>query len=180
MTEPAKNGDRVRVHYTGRLEDGQVFDSSKGGDPLEFTVGAGEVIPGFEEGVRGLRAAKRSGAGFHHQHPGIGDAVNGMRVGESKTIEIEAEDAYGPRRDGLVATIERSLAQFPVEPQVGMNFIMPLQDGSQIEIVVTEITDTHVTIDANHPLAGMKLIFDVELVAREPGDEGSASRPADS
>jgi FKBP-type peptidyl-prolyl cis-trans isomerase 2 len=143
MTEPVKNGDRVRVHYTGRLEDGQVFDSSReGGDPLEFTVGAGEVIPGFD------------------------DAVRGMSVGDTRTVEIESEDAYGPRRDGLITQVSREQAQFPEEPRVGMNFLLPLQDGSQIEVVVTEVTDTHVTIDGNHPLAGMKLIFDVELVEK--------------
>jgi FKBP-type peptidyl-prolyl cis-trans isomerase 2 len=143
MTEPAKDGDRVRVHYTGKLEDGQVFDSSRDGEPLEFIVGAGEVIPGFDEAVRG------------------------MSVGETKTVEIEPEDAYGPRREGLVATIERERAQFPVEPQVGMNLALPLQDGNQIEVVVTEVTDEQVTIDGNHPLAGEKLIFDVELVGNE-------------
>ena len=142
MTEPAKNGDHVRVHYTGRLEDGKVFDSSRDGDPLEFTVGAGEVIPGFD------------------------DAVRGMHVGDSCTVEIESEDAYGPRRDGLVTRIERERAQFPFEPQVGMNFALPLQDGNQIEVVVTEVTDTHVTIDGNHPLAGEKLIFDIELMEK--------------
>jgi peptidylprolyl isomerase len=142
MTEQAKNGDHVRVHYTGKLEDGQVFDSSRDGDPLEFTVGAGEVIPGFDEGVRG------------------------MQVGESKTIEIEAEDAYGPRREALVTQVSREAAQFPVEPQVGMRFGLPLQDDSQLEVVITEVTDTHVTIDGNHPLAGEKLIFDVELVEK--------------
>jgi peptidylprolyl isomerase len=142
MTEPAKNGDRVRVHYTGRLEDGQVFDSSKDGDPLEFTVGQGEVIPGFD------------------------DAVRGMSVGETKTVEIESEDAYGPRRDSLVTQVDRERAQFPVEPQVGMSFALPLQDGSQIEVVVTEVTDTHITIDGNHPLAGEKLIFEVELMEK--------------
>jgi peptidylprolyl isomerase len=144
MSATAKDGDRVRVHYTGRLEDGQVFDSSRGGEPLEFTVGAGEVIPGFDEAVRG------------------------MAVGETKTVEIETEDAYGPRRDGLVATIERERAQFPVEPQVGMSLALPLQDGNQIEVVVTEVTPEHVTIDGNHPLAGEKLIFDLELVGNEP------------
>ena len=142
MTEQAKNGDRVRVHYTGRLGDGQVFDSSRDGEPLEFTVGAGEVIPGFDE------------------------AVSGMQVGESKTIEIEPDDAYGPRRDALVTQVSREAAQFPVEPQVGMHFGLPLQDGNQLEVVITEVTDTHVTIDGNHPLAGEKLIFDVELVEK--------------
>ena len=140
MTEPAKNGDRVRVHYTGRLEDGKVFDTSRDGEPLEFTVGAGEVIPGFDGAVRGLN------------------------VGDSKTVEIESDDAYGPRRDGLVTEISREAAQFPVEPQVGMHFGLPLQDGSQIEVVVTEITDTHITIDGNHPLAGETLHFAVEVV----------------
>ena len=143
MTEPTKNGDRVRVHYTGRLEGGQVFDTSREGEPLEFTVGADDIIQGFSEAVRG------------------------MRVGESKTVEIAPDDAYGPRRDGLVTSVSRESAQFPLEPQVGMRFGLPLQDGGQLEVVVTEVTDTHVTIDGNHPLAGQKLIFDVELVGNE-------------
>jgi FKBP-type peptidyl-prolyl cis-trans isomerase 2 len=92
-----------------------------------------------------------------------------MRVGETKTIEIESEDAYGPRRDGLVTQVSREAAQFPVEPEVGMRFGLPLEDGNQIEVVVTEVTDTHVTIDGNHPLAGRKLIFDVELIGNEAG-----------
>lgn len=142
MTEPVKDGDRVRVHYTGRLGNGQVFDSSRDGEPLEFTVGAGEVIPGFDEAVRGLS------------------------VGESKTVEIEPEDAYGPHRDGLVTSLSREVAQFPEEPQVGDNFLLPLQDGTQHPVTVTEVTDTHVTIDGNHPLAGQKLIFDVELIEK--------------
>jgi len=140
MPEPAKNGDRVRVHYTGRLEDGQEFDSSRGGDPLEFTIGAGEVIPGFDEGV------------------------SGMTPGETKTVEIEPEDAYGQPREQLVGTIAREAAQFPIEPQVGMNFLLPLPDGNQLEVTVTEVTDLHVTVDGNHPLAGKKLIFDIELL----------------
>lgn len=148
MSETAKDGDRVRVHYTGRLEDGQVFDSSRDdegqGEPLEFTVGAGEVIPGFDEAVRG------------------------MQINEKKTVEIEPEEAYGPRREGLVASVSRDAAQFPVEPQVGMRFSLPLQDGNQIEVVVTEVTEQQVTIDGNHPLAGEKLIFDVELVGNDP------------
>ena len=145
MSEPAKNGDLLRVHYTGRLADGRVFDSSRdGGEPLEFTLGSREVIPGFEDGVRG------------------------MRVGESKTIEIESENAYGQRRPELVASIERERAQFPVEPEVGMNLLMPVAPDQQLEVVITEVTDTHVTIDGNHPLAGEKLIFDLELMDIEP------------
>ena len=140
MTEQAKKGDAVRVHYTGRLEDGEVFDTSEGGEPFEFVVGTGQAIPGFDA------------------------AVDGLGVGERRRVEIEPEDAYGPHRDGLVARIPRETAQFPTEPQVGANFIMPLPDGQQLEVVVTEVTDTHITIDGNHPLAGRKLIFDVELV----------------
>ena len=148
MAEPAKNGDLVRVHYTGRLDDGKEFDTSRdGGEPLEFTVGAGQVIPGFDEAVRGMSA------------------------GESKTIEIESDDAYGPHREGLVATVERARAKFPFEPQVGMNLLMPLPDDQQLEVVVTEVTDTHVTVDGNHPLAGKKLIFDIELVGNAPQDK---------
>jgi FKBP-type peptidyl-prolyl cis-trans isomerase 2 len=91
-----------------------------------------------------------------------------MQVGEKKTVEIEPDYAYGARRDGLVASISRESAQFPVEPQVGMHFGLPLQDGNQIEVVVTEVTDQQITIDGNHPLAGEKLIFDVELVGNDP------------
>ncbi len=140
MPEGAKNGDMVRVHYTGRLADGQVFDSSEGGEPLEFTVGEGQVIPGFDEGVRG------------------------MNVGEKKTVEIAPEDAYGERREQLVQAVPREGMNLEGEPEVGMNLSMQLPDGNQIPVAITEVTDTHVTLDANHPLAGQKLIFDVELV----------------
>jgi peptidylprolyl isomerase len=144
MTEPAKNGDRVRVHYTGRLEDGQVFDSSEGGDALEFRVGAGEVIPGFDEAVRD------------------------MGVGDKKTVRIEADDAYGQRREQLVAQVPRESMNLDSPPEEGMSLVMQLQDGNQIPVTVTEVTDTHVTLDANHPLAGHDLTFDVELVGHEP------------
>ncbi len=140
MTERAKNGDTVRVHYTGRFPDGQVFDTSEGGDPLEFKVGSGEVIPGFDEAVRG------------------------MSVGESKTVEIAPDDAYGPRHQSLIRALPRETTQFPTEPQIGMNLILPLADGNQLEIVITEVTETHVTIDGNHPLAGQTLVFDLALV----------------
>ena len=146
MTERTKNGDTVRVHYTGRLESGEVFDSSEGGEPLEFTVGAGEVITGFDEGVRG------------------------MEVGETKRIEIESEDAYGPRSEQRVQSVAREGMNLDAEPQVGMNLIMQLPDGNQIPIAITEVTDTHVTLDANHPLAGQKLIFDVELVENKASE----------
>ena len=141
MPDGAQKGDTVRVHYTGRLEDGNVFDSSDGGEPLEFQVGSGQVIPGFDEGVRG------------------------MSVGDKKTIEIKADDAYGQRVEQLVNQIPRAgLNLGGTQPEVGMNLIMHVADGQEIPITITEVTDTHVTLDANHPLAGEKLIFEVERV----------------
>ncbi|CAN5242482.1 peptidylprolyl isomerase [soil metagenome] len=141
MPEPAQNGDTGRVHYTGRLENGEVFDSSEEGEPLEFQVGAGQVIPGFDQGVAG------------------------MSVGDKKTVEIDVDDAYGECIDALVRTIERSGMNIDTEPQPGMNLIMQLADGNQIPVAITEVTSTHVTLDANHPLAGQRLIFDIERVS---------------
>ncbi len=140
MPEQAQKGDTVRVHYTGRLADGQVFDSSEDGDPLEFKIGAGEVIKGFEDGVKG------------------------MSVGEKKRVEIESGEAYGERIDGLVQTVSREGLNLDTEPRVGMNLVMQLPDGNQIPVAVTEVTEDSITLDANHPLAGEKLIFDIELV----------------
>lgn len=140
MPEQAKNGDTALVHYTGRLDNGDVFDSSEGNEPLEFEVGASQVIPGFDEGVRG------------------------MYVGDKKTIEIEADDAYGPHVDALVQTVARDGINLGAEPEVGMNLMMHLPDGNQIPVSITEVSDENITLDANHPLAGQKLIFDVELV----------------
>ena len=140
MPEQAQKGDTVQVHYTGRLSDGQVFDSSEGGEPLEFKVGAGEVIKGFDDGVEG------------------------MSVGDKKRIEIESTDAYGERIEGLVQTIPREGLNLDTEPRVGMSLVMQLPDGNQIPVAVTEVTDDSITLDANHPLAGEKLIFDVERV----------------
>ena len=140
MPEPAKNGDTVRVHYTGRLESGEVFDSSEGGEPLEFQVGSGQVISGFDENVQG------------------------MNVGDEKRISIEPENAYGERNEALVGKVERSGLNLDFEPQVGMELALQLPDGQQIPVVITEVTDSSVTFDANHPLAGRKLIFDIKRV----------------
>jgi peptidylprolyl isomerase len=140
MPEQAQKGDTVRVHYTGRLADGQVFDSSEGGEPLEFTLGAGQVIKGFEDGVEG------------------------MTIGEEKQVEIESEDAYGERVEGLVQTISREGLNLGEEPRVGMNLVMQLPDEQQIPVAVTAVTPDSITLDANHPLAGEKLIFDIERV----------------
>jgi len=142
MPEQVKNGDTVRVHYTGRLQSGETFDSSVGSEPFEFTVGAGETITGFEEGVRD------------------------MKVGERKTVEIEADDAYGQHSQERVQAVERGLITQSIgqEPEVGMALAMQIAPDQQIPVTITEVTDTHVTLDANHPLAGEKLIFDIELV----------------
>ena len=140
MPEQAKKGDMVQVHYTGRLKGGEVFDSSEGGDPLEFEIGAGDVIKGFDEGVVG------------------------MSVGDDKQIDIETDDAYGERLEALVQTISREGLNLDTEPHVGMSLVMQLPDGNQIPVAITEVTEDSITLDANHPLAGQKLIFDVKRV----------------
>ena len=144
----AKEGDKVIVHYTGKLESGEVFDSSMctkddcGCDsgPLEFTIGMNEVIPGFEKGIIG------------------------MSPGELKTVDIPVEEAYGERSDQLVGVVERSLLPPDLTPEVGMRLELTQEDGQEFPVVITEVTDTHVTLDANHPLAGRNLTFDIQLV----------------
>ncbi len=135
-----KKGDNVKVHYTGKLADGTVFDSSKGGEPLAFALGSGQVIQGFEEGVVG------------------------MQVGESKVLNIPVEKAYGERNDELV--IQAPIEQVPpdLKPELGMRLEMGGANGEILRVVVTEITDTHITLDANPPLAGKDLTFEIELV----------------
>ena len=140
MPEQAKKGDTAKVHYTGRLESGEVFDSSRDGDPLEFEVGSGQVIAGFDEGVEG------------------------MTVGDHKTIEIEPGEAYGQRVDALIQAIGREGINLDREPEVGMRLGLQLPDGNEIPVTITDVTPDSITIDANHPLAGQKLIFDVELI----------------
>ncbi|NOX20647.1 MAG: peptidylprolyl isomerase [Nitrospirae bacterium] len=136
----AKTGDKVRVHYSGFLEDGTVFDSSLDRDPLEFTLGEGMVIKGFE------------------------DAVLGMSVGETKTISISSDEAYGPYREDLVAVVERSMVPPDIDPKVGLVLQLRTPDGSITDVVVTEVNDNTITLDANHPLAGKDLIFEIKLV----------------
>lgn len=140
MPEPAKNGDTVSVHYTGRFEDGEVFDTSAGGDPMIFELGSGQVIAGFDE------------------------AVAGMNVGDEKTVTIEPEKAYGERIEAMVGKVERAQLSMPEEPQVGMQLALDLPDGQQIPILITEVTPDTVTFDANHQLAGRTLIFDIKRV----------------
>jgi peptidylprolyl isomerase len=136
----AKNGDAVKVHYTGKLDDGTVFDTSEGREPLSFTVGSGEVIEGFDQ------------------------AIAGMQVGEIKGIVIPPEQAYGERNDALVQTIARDQLRLGVEPHSGMEVEMRTPDGTVIPLLVSEVTETTVTLDANHPLAGQNLHFDLTLV----------------
>jgi len=142
-TAGAKTGDTVKVHYTGSLEDGTVFDTSVGGEPLAFTLGEGLLIPGFEQ------------------------AVTGMVVGETKTVTILADEAYGPYLDDRVLVVQRDQLPEDQEPEVGGQVQLTLMDGGILIATITEVTETTVTIDANPPLAGMDLTFEIELVEIE-------------
>lgn len=136
----AKNGDKVKVHYTGKFEDGKVFDSSIEREPLEFTIGKGQVIQGFEE------------------------AVEGMNPGESKSAEISAEKAYGPHRKEMVTAVKRNRFPADIDPKVGQRLQLRQADGKTIRVTVTNVSESEVTLDANHPLAGKNLTFDIKLV----------------
>lgn len=135
-----ENGKTVKIHYTGTLDDGTQFDSSAGRDPLEFQMGAGMVIPGFEQGVAD------------------------MEVGEKKSIHIPAAEAYGERREDLVMQFERSQLPVGLEPEVGMGLQMQGPQGQPVPVTVTEVSEENITIDANHQLAGQNLNFELELV----------------
>ncbi|WP_159592846.1 FKBP-type peptidyl-prolyl cis-trans isomerase [Chelativorans xinjiangense] len=144
----AKTGDVVRVHYTGKLEDGTKFDSSEGREPLQFQVGGGQIIPGLEK------------------------HVEGMEVGEKSTVTVPAEEAYGPRDERQVQTVPREALPADLDLRIGASLQATTQDGRQIPLTVVEVDDMQVTVDANHPLAGHDLVFDVELVeivGTEPG-----------
>lgn len=136
----AKLGDTVTVHYTGKLTDGTVFDSSTGGEPLEFTIGEGQLIPGFEE------------------------AVVGMNAGESKTTHIPVEEAYGSYRPEMVIEVERDQMPPEMQPEVGQQLQIQQPTGEVIPVVVTDVSESVVKLDANHPLAGEELVFDIQLV----------------
>lgn len=140
-----KKGDTVRVHYSGRLTSGEQFDSSEGREPLEFEVGAGMMIKGFD------------------------DAVVGMAVGEKKTVNISPEEGYGPRYEDMVMDFPR--ANFPehIIPEIGMQLMMNNNAGQQFPVTIVEVNDEVVKLDANHFLAGKELVFDIEVVSIEPG-----------
>jgi len=136
----AKRGDTVRVHYTGRLEDGTIFDTSLGREPVEFILGAGQVIPGFEE------------------------AVVGMSPGESKVVKVLAEQAYGPYQPELVLEVDRNEVPPDLDLEVGLQLVLRQPEGGLIPVTVTKLSESMVTLDANHPLAGKDLIFDIQLM----------------
>ncbi len=138
----AQKGDSVKVHYTGTLDDGTVFDSSRPrGETLDFTVGSAQLIKGFS------------------------DAVTGMAAGETKTVKMPWADAYGERREDMVMRVPRKDFPGAIEPVIGMPLNVRHPSGGVLEVVVTEISDTVVVLDANHPLAGKDLTFEIELVA---------------
>ncbi len=137
----AQQGDTVKIHYTGTLEDGTVFDSSEGRDPLEFTLGSGQVIPGFDE------------------------AVTGMDSGEKKQVTIPADKAYGQRNEEMIIQAPRDQVPADINPEVGQQLQMAGPGGETVVVLVTEVTDAHITLDANPPLAGKDLTFDIELVS---------------
>jgi len=139
--QEVKAGDTVRVHYEGRLNNGHVFDKSEGRDPLAFEVGKGQVIKGFD------------------------DALVGMKVGDKKTVNIPVDQAYGERNENMV--IEFPMSDFPedMKPEVGLQLHMNDNQGNHFPVIITEVKQDSVILDANHQLAGQNLIFDIELVA---------------
>ena len=137
----AEQGDTVRVHYTGRLEDGRVFDTSRDGDPIRFMIGEGRLMP-----------------------PGFEQAVVGMHPGEARTVRVPMEDAFGPRRQELVATVDRDRFPGDLELEVGQTLEITSSDGQRTMVTVIDISDAEVTLDANHPLAGKDLILDIKLI----------------
>lgn len=137
----AKAGDSVKIHYTGKLADGTVFDSSGGREPLGFTIGSGEVIPGFDA------------------------AVTGMKVGEAKSVTIPMDQAYGPRNDQLIIEVPRDQVPPDINPEVGQQLQMGGPNGELVVVRVVGVDERMVVLDANPPLAGEELDFELELVA---------------
>jgi FKBP-type peptidyl-prolyl cis-trans isomerase 2 len=139
----AKSGDRVQVHYTGRFDDGSVFDTSEGRDPLAFQLGESQVVPGFEK------------------------AIMGMETGEKKTVTILSDEAYGPRVAQLTFTVPRANLPDGYDPSEGEMMRLETKDGRQMDVLVAAADENNVTLDGNHPLAGQDLTFDIELVSVE-------------
>jgi len=135
-----KEKDTVKVHYTGKLADGQVFDSSEGKDPIEFTLGQGQLIPGFENGLID------------------------MKLNEKKTINIPMNEAYGEPRPELIQEVEKSQLPPEIAPEVGMGLVSKGPDGQEMNLLVAEVKEDTIVVDGNHPLAGKDLVFDLEVV----------------
>ena len=139
-----KKGDKVQVHYTGTLQTGEMFDSSEGREPLEFTAGSGQVIPGFD------------------------NAVIGMKEGEKKTVNIPVAEAYGEKSDEMIMDFPRTNFPEDITPEEGMELHLNDDQGNVMPVIVTSVNDEFVTLDANHPLAGQDLTFDLEVVKISP------------
>ncbi len=135
-----KANDTVRVHYTGKLADGRVFDSSREREPIEFTLGQGQLIPGFEKGVMD------------------------MEVAESKTINIPSSEAYGERNEAMMQEVPKSQLPPEIKPEVGMGLVSQTPEGQEMRLTVAEVKEDSIVVDANHPLAGEDLTFEIELV----------------
>ena len=135
-----REGNTIRVHYTGKLENGEVFASSESGDPLEMRVGSGQVIPGFEQGVIG------------------------MELGEKRTIKLSPQEAFGPKRDDLIVEVNKGDFPENLDPTIGQNLQLKSPDGQMMNVRVADIKAEKVTLDANHPLAGEPVEFDLQLV----------------
>lgn len=135
-----KENNTVKVNYTGKLADGQVFDSSEGREPLEFTLGQGQLIPGFEKGVID------------------------MKLNEKKTITIAKEEAYGDVNEQLIQEVEKAHLPQDMAPEVGMGLVSKSPDGQEMNLMVVEVREESIVIDGNHPLAGKELIFDLEVL----------------
>ena len=135
-----KENNTIKVNYTGKLSNGQIFDTSEGKEPIEFILGQGRLIPGFEKGLID------------------------MKLNEKKTIEIAKDQAYGDVNDNLIQEINKAELPQDMEPKVGMGLVSKSPDGKEINLMVVEVKDESIVIDGNHPLAGHDLIFDVEVV----------------
>jgi len=140
IMQEAKKGDKVKVHYHGKLTNGETFDSSTGREPLEFEIGSGSVIKGFDDGV------------------------SGMKVGEKKTVNIPVDEAYGPRSEDMLIEFPKDRFPGDMEIKEGMQLMMSNGSGQNIPVIVTEVKEDAVILDANHPLAGEELVFEIELV----------------
>ena len=141
MKETVKLSDQIQVHYTGKVESGEIFDSSLERDPLSFKVGEGKLLKGFEE------------------------AVVGMKVNDKKEINIPSEEGYGIIREDLIATVDRKNLSQDIEPEGGMELMSKYPDGTDVVVRIVKVAENEVVVDANHPLAGRDLTFEITLVS---------------